>query len=99
MDLHCCLLCTVFSEPGLKHVAKSQGHAAIVSVWLDKGVLLAAKWVVELVLIQKLTRRALFRLMIHIGGINRPLAHGKSKTIRGDVYNAKLDIHTCARRL
>lgn len=86
----------MFSEPLLKQVAKSQEHAAIVSVWL----LMDAKWVVvELVLIQKLTRRALFRLMIHIGGINRPLAHGESKKRRGNVYNAKPDIHTRARRL
>jgi hypothetical protein len=89
----------MFSEPVLKQVAKSQEHAAIASVWLDKGVLMDTKWVVGLVLIQKLTRRALFRLMIHIGGINRPLAHGESKTRRGNVYNAKPDIHTRARRL
>jgi hypothetical protein len=89
----------MFSEPVLKQVAKPQEHAAIVFVWLDKDVLIDAKWVVGLVLIQKLTRRALFRLMVHIGGINRPLAHGESKTRRGNVYNSRPDIHTRARRL
>lgn len=72
----------MFSEPLLKQVAKSQEHAAIVSVWL----LMDAKWVVELVLIQKLTRRALFRLMIHIGGINRLLADGE---------RVRQDVETC----